>query len=296
MLELAAALCAGAAVSVAALTVAVPVPLFEMPARSHLRTAVSSLVAHEAELASSSGWSWLQLSRLLLIELAAAALAASAAWMFTGLPVLGIPSAAGAVTLVRFVAGARSRTRRRERQDSVLEAVRMLRQVLEAGAGGLQQAITALAERGPLPLRSEFRLIAATSVGRRQAWRAARERVGEPLFDMLAAAVLIQGPGGGELGPLFADLESTVSRAQEVEREAEALQVQARSAAAIIVCLPIGFLFVLTALRSSYLDAFHSAGGQAFLLAMLVVMAAGYAWMRRLLRLEGLQRVRLTDA
>ena len=275
MLELAAALCAGAAVSVAALTVAVPVPLFEMPARSHLRTVLSSLVAHEAELASSSGWSWLQLSRLLLIALAAAALAASAAWMFTGLPVLGIPSAAGAVTLVRFVAGARSRTRRRERQDSVLEAVRMLRQVLEAGAGGLQQAITALAERGPLPLRSEFRLIAATSVGRRQAWRIARERVGEPLF---------------------ADLESTVSGAQEVEREAEALQVQARSAAAIIVCLPIGFLFVLTALRSSYLDAFHSAGGQAFLLAMLVVMAAGYAWMRRLLRLEGLQRVRLTDA
>src|SRR5947208_2874489 len=173
MLELAAALCAGAAVSVAAVTVAVPVPLIEMPARSHLRTAMSSLVAHEAELASSSGWSWLELSRLLLIELAAAALAASAAWMFPGLPVLGIPSAVGAVTLVRFVAGARSRTRRRERQDSVLEAVRMLRQVLEAGAGGLQQAITALAERGPLPLRSEFRLIAATSVGRRQAWRAA---------------------------------------------------------------------------------------------------------------------------
>ena len=72
--------------------------------------------------------------------------------------------------------------------------------------------------------------------------------------------------------------------------------MQARSAAAIIVCLPITFLFVLTALRSSYLDAFHSAGGQAFLLSMLVVMAVGYLWMRRLLRLEGLQRVRLTDA
>ena len=33
----------------------------------------------------------------------------------------------------------------------------------------------------------------------------ARERIAEPLFDMLAAAVLIQGPGGGELAPLFAD-------------------------------------------------------------------------------------------
>src|SRR2546421_3683478 len=296
MLELAAALCAGAAVSVAAVTVAVPVPLMEMPARSQLRSAMSSLVAHEAELASSSGWSWLQLSRLLLIELAAAVLAASAAGMFTGLPGLGIPSAAGAVTLVRFVAGARSRTRRRERQDSVLEAVRMLRQVLEAGAGGLQQAIAALAERGPQPLRSEFRLIAATSLGRRQAWRTARERVGEPLFDMLAAAVLVQGPGGGELAPLFADLESTVSGAQEVEREADALQVQARSAAAIIVSLPVAFLLVLSALRSPYLDAFHQPAGEAFLLLMLAVMGASYLWMRCLLRLDGLQRVRLVDA
>src|SRR5207249_1506148 len=257
---------------------------------------MSSLVADEPELASSSGWSWLELSRLLLIELAAAVLAASAAWTFTGLPVLGIASAVGAVTLVRFVAGARSRTRRRERQDSVLEAVRMLRQVLEAGAGGLQQAITALAERGPLPLRSEFRLIAATSVGRRQAWRAARERIGEPLFDMLAAAVLIQGPGGGELAPLFAELETTVTDAQEVEREAEALQVQARSAAAIIVCLPIAFLLILSTFRSPYLEAFHSLPGQVFLVLMLTVMAASYAWMRRILRLEGLERVRLVDA
>jgi Flp pilus assembly protein TadB len=145
-------------------------------------------------------------------------------------------------------------------------------------------------------LRSEFRIIAGTSVGRRQAWSAARQRIGEPLFDMLAAAVLIQSPGGGELAPLFADLEASVSGAQEVEREARALQVQARSAAAIIVSLPIVFLVVLSALRSPYLDAYHSLAGQTFLLFMLAVMACSYVWMRRLLVLPGLQRVRLSDA
>jgi Flp pilus assembly protein TadB len=116
------------------------------------------------------------------------------------------------------------------------------------------------------------------------------------LFDMLGAAVLIQGPGGGELAPLFTDLEASVSGAQEVEREARALQVQARSAAAIIVSLPVVFLVVLSALRSPYLDAYHNATGQAFLLAMLAVMAGSYLWMRRLLLLPGLQRVRLADA
>jgi len=178
----------------------------------------------------------------------------------------------------------------------VLDAVRMLRQLLETGATSVHAAVAVLGERGPAPLRTEFRVIAGTSVGRRQAWSAARRRVAEPLFDMLAAAVLIQGTGGGELAPLFADLEASVSAAQEVEREARALQVQARSAAAIIVSLPVVFLVVLSALRSPYLDAYHNPTGQAFLLAMLAIMACSYVWMRRLLILPGLQRVRLIDA
>jgi Flp pilus assembly protein TadB len=172
----------------------------------------------------------------------------------------------------------------------------MLRQLLETGATNVQQAVEMLGQRGPVPLRSEFRLIAGAASGRRQAWTSARSRIAEPLFDMLAAAVLIQGPGGGELAPLFADLEGSVSAAQEVEREARALQVQARSASSIIVALPIAFLVVLSALHSPYLDAFQKPAGQVFLLAMLGIMGCSYFWMRRLLRLPGLERVRLSDA
>lgn len=172
----------------------------------------------------------------------------------------------------------------------------MLRQLLETGATNVQQAIEILGRRGPAPLRAEFRLIAGGTAGRRQAWSAARARIAEPLFDMLAAAVLIQGPGGGELAPLFADLEASVSAAQEVEREARALQVQARSASSIIVSLPIAFLVVLSALHSPYLDAFHTPVGEAFLLAMLGIMGGSYVWMRHLLQLPGLDRVRLSDA
>jgi len=64
----------------------------------------------------------------------------------------------------------------------------------------------------------------------------------------------------------------------------------------LIVALPMAFLLILSALHSPYLDAFHETAGEVFLLAMLAVMAAGYLWMRRLLELPGLQRVRLTDA
>jgi len=296
MVELAAALCAGAAFAIAVVSVASPVPIAESAGVSIVRTRVHRLWLREAELASSAGLPGLDGAALIGAEVVAAICGAAAALLFTGLPALSLAAGAGGVFAVRLGVAARIHANRVERQDAVLEAVRMLRQLLETGAGTVQQAIAVLAERGPVPLRREFRLIAATSLGRRQAWTAARDRIAEPLFDMLAAAVLIQGPGGGELAPLFAELEATVTSAQEVEREAEALQVQARSAAAIIVSLPVAFLLVLSTFRSPYLDAFHTGPGELFLLAMLAVMAASYFWMRRLLRLDGLQRVRLTDA
>lgn len=281
MVEIAAALSAGAAIAVATLAMfAPPVQIDDLPGGPWVRRRWTRWWESEASLA----------------QVAAAITGAAVASAVTGLAALALPGAIGSAALVRLAVGRRAHAARARRQDAVLEAVRMMRQLLETGAAGVQQAIAVLGERGPEPLRQEFRLIAATSLSRRQAWNTARDRVAEPLFDMLAAAVLIQRPGGGELAPLFADLEATVSGAQEVEREADALQVQARSAAAIIVSLPVAFLLVLSALRSPYLDAFRQPGGEAFLVLMLGIMGASYVWMRRLLRLDGLQRVRLVDA
>jgi tight adherence protein B len=298
MLEVAAALCAGLGVTAAVLAAAAPPPVTadETGRPAWWRRVVRRWWAEEAAIAGGAGLTANGAGTVVVLQVALAFAGGLAAVFLTGLPVLFAAGAAGVVASVRGALAARTRAIRVSRQDAVIESVRMLRQLLETGATSVPAAITILGERGPSALRSEFRVIAATSVGRRQAWSSARRRIGEPLFDMLAAAVLIQGPGGGELAPLFADLEESVGGAQEVEREARALQVQARSAAAIIVSLPVVFLVVLSALRSPYLDAYHSATGQAFLLAMLGVMAGSYLWMRRLLLLPGLQRVRLGDA
>ena len=294
MIETAAALTAGFAVMAAVLAVGAPPPQSRIPAL--VSATAARWWARESALAAGTAWGWLDARTLVALEACAALAAATCATSMTGLIVLSVPAAAGAVAAARAVVKARSRAQQVVRQDAVLEATRMLRQLLETGATGVNQAIALLAERGPVALRADFRLITARQIGRRQAWKDARNRIGEPLFDMLAAAVLIQRPGGGELVPLFADLESSVTAAQEVEREARALQAQARSASTIVVSLPIAFLVILSPLHSPYLDAFHEPAGEVFLLAMLGVMAAGYVWMRRLLELPGLRRVRLIDA
>jgi Flp pilus assembly protein TadB len=295
MLEVAAALSAGLATCAAILAVAVPAPASDIGV-PWLRRASGRWLAAETSIATRAGWPWLNVRRLVAVQIAAAIAGAMTAGVLTGLPALAAPAALGAISAVRAIVANRGLSQQVIRQDAVLEAVRMLRQLLETGAASVHQAIEILGQRGPVPLRSDFRLIAATTAGRRQAWIDARERIGEPLFDMLAAAVLIQGPGGGELAPLFADLEASASAAHEVEREARALQVQARSASSIIVSLPIAFLVVLSSLHSPYLNAFRNPAGEAFLLAMLGIMGCSYVWMRRLLQLPGLERVRLSDA
>ena len=245
--------------------------------------------------AARCGWPWLDGTRLLAAEVAATILGALVGFEISGLVALGGAGGGLAWGSLRIGLELRNRSLRRSRQDAVLEAVRSLRQLLESGGVSVAGALAALARRGPAVLRPEFErvVLAAGSNLQTRAWADAREAIGEPLFDLLSAAILIHRPAGGELAPLFVDLEASVAAVYEVEREAEALQVQARSAAVLILALPLAFLTLMSALHSPYLDPYRQPVGELFLASMLGVMGASYAWILHWLRLPGEPRLRL---
>lgn len=302
MLEPLAAGAAGAGVAAAGLLLARP-PLRRPRLRAGgRRRRIAALAARlgEAETALAAGLDLpgVTPARLALAEAASALILGLLALAVTDLWAVAAVGLAAGAGLVRLAAAARSGALRRHRQDAVLEAVRMLRHLLETGGVGVQQALEVLGQRGPERLRADFAMIVdAAAAGRqREAWIQARARVAEPMFDLLAAAIELQRPGGGELSPLFAGLEESLSGLHEVVREAEALQVQARGAAALIVSLPVVFLVVLAALGSPYLATYRTLPGELFLLAMLAVMGASYAWILAWLRLPGEPRLRMPDA
>jgi tight adherence protein B len=289
------------AAAAAGLGVAIPVLALLLPAApgraSRLERRLADRWRRETELAAATGWRRFDAGHLLLAQLAAGGLGALCAAVVTGLPPLVLVGIAGGAGGVRLAALTRAAALRRLRQDAVLESVRLLRQLLETGGVGVQQALAVLAERGPDLLREEFgRIVAAGASGRQtQAWATAKNRLAEPVFDLLAAAIAVQRPAGGRLGPLFADVEESVTALYEVAREGEALQTQARSAAVFILVLPIAFLSFLAATRSSYLDVYRQPVGEAFLTAMLATMGLSYLWMRRWLRLPEPPRLSLSD-
>jgi tight adherence protein B len=258
-----------------------------------LRVRLRGLRDRQMALAAALGGPRLDWRLPVAGQLAAGLVLGLAAGAVTGLPVLAVAGWVLGMALARAGLVSAARARLRARQDAVLESVRTLRGLLESGGLGVQQALAVLAERGPAALRSEFAaLVAAGAAGRQpEAWGRARARIADPLFDLLSAAVLVQRPGGGALGPLFADLEDAVAAIHEVTREAEALQVQARSAAAVIVVLPVVFLLALSALRSPYLDAYQRPAGALFLAAALSVIGLSFAWMLRWLRLPAEPRL-----
>ena len=282
---------AGACVAVALLALTGPQPALSLP------SPLAGVREREVALAAGLWGPRVDWRLPVVLQLAAGAGLALATGGVTGLPVLAAGGAVLGVALARTSLRVAVRARVRVRQDAVLEAVRTLRGLLESGGLGVQQALAVLAERGPAALRAEFgALVAAGAAGRQAAaWARARARVADPLFDLLSAAVLVQRPGGGALGPLFAVLEDSVAAIHEVTREAEALQVQARSAAAVIVLLPVVFLLVLSALRSPYLDTYRRPAGAIFLAAALGVIGLSYLWMLRWLRLPAEPRLAVID-
>jgi Flp pilus assembly protein TadB len=292
MLEAGAALPVGVAVAIAVFALGwAPVRVSALEER--FRSLLRGLLAGEGKRAAASGLgigAW----EMVALEAAVTAGAAMLGFRLSGMPALAVAAGGLALGVLVGVLGVRSTALRRERQDAVVASVRTLRQLLETGAVGVTAALEILAERGPRPLRREFRALVAGGA-RPAAWARARERVGEPVFDLLSAAILVQRPGGGELGPLFRELEESVTAVHEVEREASALQVQARSASTLILSLPLAFLAVMCLLRSPYLDVYRALPGEVFLAAMLGVMGIAHLLIRRWLRLPEEPRLELAD-
>jgi Flp pilus assembly protein TadB len=294
MAELSAAALAGTAFAVAVLALGrAGAPLRFPRLEARVADRLGRLVAAEAGRAEAAGLR-LGAGATVGLELLLAGCAGTAGYLLTGMPVLAVAAAGLGLGALRGLLAARATSLRRERQDAVLAAVRTLRQLLETGAVGVSGALEVLAQRGPAPLRAEFQAVVAGGLGP-VAWALARRRVGEPVFDLLSTAILVQRPGGGELGPLFRELEESVTAAHEVEREATAMQVQARSASTLILSLPLAFLAVMCLLRSPYLDVYRALPGQLFLAAMLAVMAAAHVLIRRWLRLPEEPRLELAD-
>jgi tight adherence protein B len=191
----------------------------------------------------------------------------------------------GAVALIpRAYFGRRRRDRLRQVQLAWPDALRDLVSSIAAG-NSLTQAVTSLAETGPLAMRVAFARFPqlARVLGTGPALELMKEDLADPTSDrVLEVLILAQERGGAIVRDVLDDLVETTTRDLKLLDELETEGLEMRINAKAVVVLPWLVLVALTARPGAFRDFYQSAGGVLTLVVAGVLTAIGVAVLGRL--------------
>lgn len=207
-------------------------------------------------------------------------------------PVAVVFGAIGAYLPVAIVSG-RARRRQREFAEVWPEAVDNLASAVRAGLS-LPEALSALAVRGPEPLRPAFDAFALDFqvTGRfGESLDRLKERLADPVGDRVVEGLRIaREVGGGELGRLLRNLSGYLRDEARTRSELEARQAWAVNGARLAVAAPWVVLLLMSA-QSDVIHRYASPAGTVILVVGAAVCLVAYRTMMRIGRLPVERRI-----
>ncbi len=177
--------------------------------------------------------------------------------------------------------------RRAALQTALVEAIGQLRDGIRTGLS-IQEALAGLARSGPEALRPEFVTLVREMrlAGFEPSVAAMRERLADPVFDVLAATLLLNDRLGGRNVSQVLDRLAHATRAElGIQQELRAFQARNVLSARIVAAVPLVVLVVLRQVNPGYLAIFDDWPGQMVLAGCVLSVALGYGgmlWMTRL--------------
>lgn len=229
-----------------------------------------------------------------LIVCAVCSLVASAAVLVASrtLPVALVFGAMGAYLPVAVVTG-RARRRQREFAEVWPEAVDNLASAVRAGMS-LPEALAALSERGPEPLREAF---AAFALDYQLSGRFAgsldrlKERLADPVGDRVVESLrAAREVGGGDLGRLLRSLSGFLRDDARTRSELEARQAWSVNGARLAVAAP-WLVLLMMCFQPEVIHRYSSGAGVVVLLGGAVLCVVAYQAMARIGRLPTERRI-----
>jgi tight adherence protein B len=230
---------------------------------------------------------------ILLVSGSTAVLSGGAVQLALGWGVVSVVAAGlGAVAPIAYLIRRNDR-RRTELQEAMVEAIGQLRDAIRTGLS-VPEALIGLARGGPAVLRPELTTLVREMrlMGFESAVGAMQERLADPVFDVVAASLLLNDRLGGRNVSQVLDRLAHATRAQlRIHDELRALQARNVLSARIVAAVPIVVLVAIRQLNPTYLSIFSDWSGQVLLAGCLLSILVGYASMRWMMRLPAERRV-----
>lgn len=228
-----------------------------------------------------------------LFSVAAGLLGAIFAQLVLGWGLVSVLAAGLGLVIPGIYVSQRAERRRAVVQGALVDAIAHLRDGIRTGLS-VQEALIGVARSGPEALRSEFTSLARETrlVGFEPALIATRDRLADPVFDVVAATLLLNDRLGGRNVSQVLDRLADATRAQQrIQEELRAYQSRNVLSARIVALVPVGVLIAMRQVNAGYLRVFDDFSGQMILAGCVLSIAVGYLGMLWMTRLPGLRRV-----
>jgi tight adherence protein B len=160
---------------------------------------------------------------------------------------------------------------------------------LQAGYG-FMQAIDTLVKEAPQPTASEFgRVLAEARLGMpvEDALESMAERLASEDLKWVVLAINIQRQVGGNLSSLLRTVAETLRERERVRRQIKVLSAEGKLSAYILGALPFGIAGYLMMVNPQFIKQLTGERlGRMMIGGAVVLMGAGIAWMRKVIRIE----------
>jgi tight adherence protein B len=184
----------------------------------------------------------------------------------------------------------RARRKRREAFAAQLDGtLQLMSGSMRAGYGLLQSVNNISAEAGA-PTSEEFgRILMETRLGRDlvDSLAALADRMDSDDFRWVAQAIDIQRSVGGDLAQILDTVSETIRERNQIRRQIKSLSAEGRISAYILIAIPFALAAFILLMAPEYIaPLWTTTAGRVAVAGGGLLMLAGVAWIRRLIRLK----------
>ena len=113
------------------------------------------------------------------------------------------------------------------------------------------------------------------------------QRVGSDDFKWAVLAVNIQRQVGGNLAEILDTVSETVRERDQIRRQVDVLTTEGRLSMYILIALPIAIFIYMLVINFTYISLlFTTTIGRVMLIACVGLLIVGFAWMKRVVKID----------